>query len=288
MLQIARLSPKQLGDSAPLVAGFLKSQQNPDGGFQNRSGDSDLYYTVFGLESLIALGEPIAAAPVAAYLQTFGNGEHLDLVHLGCLVRCWANIERGPLPVDCESIARVIEQHRTSDGGYNTALMEEEGTAYGCFIAMAAYQDMRTGLPDPDGVLRCLRGLRADDGGYANQRDVPFGLTPSSAAVATLYRHLEEEPPADLPEWLLSRHHAGGGFYATPLAPIPDLLSTATALHALAGMKAPLGPIQEPCLDFIDSLWTTKGGFYGNWAEDVLDCEYNFYGLLALGHLSLP
>ena len=40
-------------------------------------------------------------------------------------------------------------------------------------------------------------------------------------------------------------------------------------------------------LDFIDTLWTNRGGFYGNWTDDVLDCEYTYYGLLALGHLSL-
>ncbi|MBI4905222.1 MAG: hypothetical protein HY820_16420 [Acidobacteria bacterium] len=288
MLQIARLSPKLLGEAAELVANFLRSQQNPDGGFRNRSGDSDLYYTVFGIEGLIALDQKIAAGLVAAYLEPFRNGEQLDLVHLGCLIRCWANIERGPLPLNADTIAAAIEQHHTRDGGYNTALMEEEGTAYGCFVAMAAYQDLRRELPDPDGVLRCLRRMRAEDGGYANQPDLPFGLTPSSAAVATLYRHLGEEAPAELPEWMLSRCHAEGGFYATPVAPIPDLLSTATALHALAGMKASIAAVQEPCLDFIDTLWTNKGGFYGNWTEDTLDCEYNYYGLLALGHLSLP
>ena len=62
---------------------------------------------------------------------------------------------------------------------------------------------------------------------------------------------------------------------------------TASALHALSGMHATLEAVKEPCLDFIDSLWTNRGAFYGNWTEDVTDCEYTFYGLLALGHLSL-
>ena len=43
----------------------------------------------------------------------------------------------------------------------------------------------------------------------------------------------------------------------------------------------------ERCLDFVDSLWNADGGFHGNWTDDYLDCEYTFYGLLALGHLSL-
>jgi len=52
-------------------------------------------------------------------------------------------------------------------------------------------------------------------------------------------------------------------------------------------MHVPLQPIQEACLDFVDSLWTSRGGFYGSWADGTLDCEYTYYGLLALGHLSL-
>jgi hypothetical protein len=68
---------------------------------------------------------------------------------------------------------------------------------------------------------------------------------------------------------------------------MPDLLSTATALHALAILQVPLAPIHDSCLDFIDTLWTNRGGFYGSWADDTLDCEYTYYGLLALGHLTL-
>ena len=68
---------------------------------------------------------------------------------------------------------------------------------------------------------------------------------------------------------------------------MPDLLSTATALHALAGLHADIEPLKEPCLDFIDSLWTNRGTFYGTWDEETADVEYTYYALLALGHLSL-
>jgi hypothetical protein len=40
-------------------------------------------------------------------------------------------------------------------------------------------------------------------------------------------------------------------------------------------------------LDFVDSLWTNRGGFFGSWLDDTLDCEYTYYGLLALGHLTI-
>ena len=55
MLQVARLSPNLLGDSSDLIRQFLASQHLPDGGFSDRAGNSDLYYTVFGIESFIAL-----------------------------------------------------------------------------------------------------------------------------------------------------------------------------------------------------------------------------------------
>jgi hypothetical protein len=102
-----------------------------------------------------------------------------------------------------------------------------------------------------------------------------------------ILRHLDGHPEPAIAEWLLARCHPSGGFFAAPGAPLPDLLSTATALHALTALGARLEAIREPCLDFVDTLWTNTGGFYGTWADDSLDCEYTYYGLLALGHLSL-
>ena len=74
MLQVARLAPKQLGESRDLVAAFLNERVNPDGGFQNRAGASDLYYTVFGLDGLVALQQELPVAATAGYLERFGDG----------------------------------------------------------------------------------------------------------------------------------------------------------------------------------------------------------------------
>ena len=278
---------KLLGDAADSVADFVRGQLNPDGGFKDRAGDSDLYYTVFGVESLFALRADLPTGPLETYLRTFGDGDGLDFVHLACLARCWAMVPgRLPRP-NADSILVRLEASRAGDGGYTPTPGQSTGTVYNTFLAFAAYQDLQRDAPDPAGLLGCLDSLRAADGGYANQQDLPMGLTPTTAAAVTLLRHLDRPADPALADWLLARHHAQGGFFATPAAPIPDLLSTATALHALSGMKADFEAIREPCLDFIDTLWSSKGAFCGSWEDDALDCEYTYYGLLALGHLSL-
>ncbi len=285
MLRAAGLSRIRLGDSSSLVGDYVRSQIAPGGGFCDRSGRSDLYYTVFGLESLIALGAPVPPAMVP-YLLGFGLGEKLDLVHLCCLIRCRSNAGLPWQDADSRALLARLEKHRAADGGYNPEPGAAFGSAYGCFLVAIAYEDLGRRLPGRERAIRCLERLRAADGGYANQPGRALGLTPSTAAVATLLQAAGERPDQGLASWLLSMRHPGSGFFATPGAPIPDLLSTATALHALSRMGVALDSIREPCLDFVNSLWTGTGSFAGSWADNTPDCEYTYYGLLALGHLA--
>jgi prenyltransferase beta subunit len=288
MLQVARLAPKLLVEATDPVADFLRSQMNADGGFKNRAGESDIYYTVFGMEGLIALRADLPQETIARYLASLTAPRSLDLVHVCSLARCWANLSpafRESAPR--EAMASRIEAFRSADGGYNTIAGSGQGTVYGCFLAAAGYNDAGIEMPNARAMLNCIGPLRADDGGFANHADMPLGLTPSTAAAATLLRHLAQPADPVVAEWLLARCRPEGGFFAAPEAPIPDLLSTATALHALSGMQVDISKIQEPCVDFVDSLWTNQGSFFGNWTDDMLDTEYTYYGLLALGHLSL-
>ena len=285
MLQVARLAPKQLGESRDLVAAFLLGRLNPDGGFQNRSGSSDLYYTVFGLEGLTALQEPIPPH-VSGYLRPFADGDGLDFVHLASLARCLADVGKLDAGLATSILAR-IERHRSHDGGYSQTKGAPQGTVYAAFLALGAYEDLRVPMPQPERLLDSLPALRAIDGGYANHPNDRHGITTVTAAAVLLLRHLDAAVDPHAGMWLLDRCHASGGFLAAPHAPVPDLLSTATALHALSALHVPLAGIRESCLDFIDSLWTNRGGFYGTWVDDAVDCEYTYYALLALGHLTL-
>lgn len=289
---MARLAPTLLGDSAALVRTFFERQFSDCGGAVDRGGKPDLYYTIFalaGLEAMRGGGIENRKLKTENWLERFGDGEGLDFVHLGALARCRAAIglEKMPDALGEKLLAR-IEAHRSRDGGYDADAGADFGNAYGCFVALGAYQDLRRELPDPLRMAQCLKFLETPDGAWANARGLRAGSTNATAAAVTLLHQLGLPVNAGVGDWLLAQAHAGGGFLAMPQAPMPDLLSTATTLHALACLEREVPePMRERCLDFIDTLWSAEGGFHGHWADDHLDAEYTFYGLLALGHLSV-
>lgn len=289
LLQVARLAPRLLADSTDLVRNFYRRQFNADGAACDRGGNPDLYYTIFALAGAQALDVAVPVEKTVHWLGSFGDGAGLDFVHIGALARCWAAIglEWLPAELDHALLARV-ETFRKADGGYEGDPGLAHGTAYGAFVALGAFQDLGHTPPQALKLIRSLKRLETPDGAWSNAPGLPTGALNATAGAVTLIQHLGFPVSPAVGDWLLAQQHRDGGFLAVPGAPLPDLLSTATALHALACLerRIPSG-VHERCLDFIDTLWSAEGGFHGHWADDHLDAEYTFYGLLALGHLSL-
>ena len=76
MLQVARLAPALLQSSADLVGAFYRERYDVGGGFVNRAGLPDLYYTVFGLDGLIAglrVGPVIAIDHASAKVDDYSE-----------------------------------------------------------------------------------------------------------------------------------------------------------------------------------------------------------------------
>lgn len=288
MLQAARLAPRALGESAELVRAFFRRQFHANGAGIDRAGKPDLYYTIFALAGAQAVDGEIPRERTPVYLHHHVDGAGLDFIHLGALARCWGALGlEPPFGLAAEILARV-EEFRTPDGGYEGERGAAHGSAYGCFVALGAYQDLGASLPEPLRMVQCLKFLETPDGGWGNARGLKKGATPATAAAITLLHQLGMPIHPSAADFLLAQAHPQGGFVAVPGAPIPDLLSTATALHALACMQVALpASLRERTLDFIDTLWSAEGSFHGHWADDELDAEYTFYGLLALGHLSV-
>jgi prenyltransferase beta subunit len=281
-----------LGDSLEAVRGFLRRQWAPEGGFLGRDGRRDLYYTVFGLEASLVLNVDFPPQPMREYLDAFGAGELLDFVHLASLIRCRANmadLQAGEIaPSVRETMARHLLAYRSADGGFHTTPGASRGSAYGAFLALGACHDLGVGCPDAGALAASIDSLQMPDGSFANESAMTAGVTTATAAAVCIFHYLSRPVPASALRWLLERAHPRGGFTALTFAGsagIPDLLSTATALHALSSAGIAAGEMREKHLDYLDSLWSPQGGFRGHAADDVVDCEYTYYGLLSLGNL---
>lgn len=297
-----------LGESLDTVREFLRRQLTPDGGFSGRDGRSDLYYTVFGLEASLALGVELPHERINAYLDSFETGDSLDLVHLTSLIRCRANMVElvGPsapgrasvparLRVSCgdarptEGVAKRLLEHRSRDGGFHIAPDAPGGSAYGSFMALGACQDLGLDMPDMEAVTRSIYSLQMPDGGFSNEPEMAISATPATAAAICVLHYLKQPVPEAALRWLLDRVGPQGGFMVLPLTgdlAIPDLLSTATALFSLSLVGALAEDGREKHLDYLDSLWNAQGGFRGHAGDQIVDCEYTYYGLLSLGCLA--
>jgi len=289
LLQVARQAPRLLGDSTDLVRDFFQRQITPAGGACDRAGRPDLYYTIFALAGLQALDAPVPTERIEAYLRSFGEGGQLDFVHRSALARCWASLGRERMPAGLDrALLDGIEEFRKPDGGYEGDRNLAYGTAYGAFVALGSYQDLGHLPPKPLKLIQALKRLESADGAWSNVPGARVGALNATAGAVTMIRHLGFPVNQAVGNWLLAQAHPQGGFLAVPGAPLPDLLSTATALHALAALEHRVpSMVHERCMDFMDSLWNAEGGFHGHWADDFVDAEYTYYGLLALGHLAL-
>ncbi len=290
MLQVARLAPSIMGEEASrLIYDSLLQKQNEDGGFQDRDGESDLYYTSFAIDALTALQQDLPEEKLTRFLnEKLSTLEKLDFVHLCCLARCFSALPSGK---NTEALApafsAIEEDYRSEDGGYNQSDDCKTGSAYACFLAWGAYTDHGLVPPAPEGIFSCIESLKSPSGAWANDIEIPVPNVPATAAAVSVCRNLRIPIPAETGPWILSNIHPTGGFLPFPQAPMPDLLSTAVALHTLDGLQISFDDKKEMMLDFVDSLWTAEGGFHGSWDDDDLDIEYTYYGLLALGHLAM-
>lgn len=295
MIQMVRRAAPVLGDAVERVKQFFSAHCHPQGGYRGRDDSADLYYTVFGLEGSLALGAPLDDVSLHHYLNELGDGSNLDLVHLACLARCWATlaeIKHAALNPRLQSdLCKKLAQARCPDGGFSTGDAGRFGNAVGAFLAMGVYQDLGIALPDAGALIGSIRSLQKVNGAFTNEHGTGPESTSATAAALCVLHYLDEPLPERSVVWLLALAHAQGGFPAAShpqTTALPDLLSTATALFALDRAGVNLDTLRERNLSFCDTLWQPDGGFLGHALDPTLDCEYTYYGLLALGVLSPP
>jgi hypothetical protein len=296
MLRVIRQTANELEpDIRDSLEVFLMGQWTVEGGARNRAGTADLYYTVFLLECCRGLDLAIPRKQTLDFLMGYGSGQSLDFVHRACLARCRGVIHESH--ADSRTNAEImngLEEFRLPDGGYNQNALDPDrhqddplsGSLYDGFLALMAWDALGAGMPRSEEFLQWLKTVRPSGGGYGNDAGFQAPTTPVTAGAVMLMTRHGFPIPETVGDWLLDQHQGGGGFLAAPRAPMPDLLSTATALHALNVLKRSMGGKGPACLEFVEALWAEDGGFRGYLEDDQADVEYTYYGLLALGHLA--
>jgi geranylgeranyl transferase type-2 subunit beta len=278
---------------------WLRSLQNPDGGFSGREGGSDLYYTGFALRSLAVLQglNPELCTRTANFLRQ-KMGEPASVIDFfSLLVSCFlVPIGGGPdvladVPADWpERTADMLESFRTSDGGYAKAQGAASGSTYHSFLVMLALELVGKQAPRVEDLVKFVKSRRRDDGGYVEIAPMRrSGTNPTAAGIGILQmtNALDAEAREAVIEFLVQLpSEFEGGIRANDRIPAADLLSTFTGSWSMAQLDA-LDRLDVTALrEYAESCEVPTGGFRGGLWDDGIDVEYTFYGLGVLGLLA--
>ena len=297
---------------------YLKADQNADGGFSGREGESDLYYTGFALRALAVLNALDAdlRAKAARYLRQ-SLTQQASVVDFFSLLYCCFLLQHGggpdvlaDAPADWpQRVAAELETFRTADGGYAKAAGGVSGSTYHTFLVGLCYQLLEKPLPRPEEIEKFVASRRREDGGYVELAPMKrSGTNPTAAAlgVGALLAELSKPASTELSEAALAQ--AGqlleelaatgrflaemvspeeGGFRANSRAPVADLLSTFTGLWTLDQLGLLDSIDRAAALRYAQDLELPAGGFRAGLWDDSRDVEYTFYGLGVIGLLRI-
>lgn len=237
-----------------------------DGGFADRSGKPDIYYSLFGYFVAEALSIDEVFPQLRDYVQRVVSKEPLSGIHLYCGAILYSRLhgfdsttERLRLKVEAEVEA---EAEKT-----------QIGSEYNSFIGLLTLYY----LQDYRYILKLKKRIKK----LSNQKDIPCSM----AAAEAVINRVMEKTTTETETKLLSFYRGKGGFVALQKSPVEDLLSTAVALYALHTIDTDIKEIKPDCFSFVDGLYL-NGGFRATELDFDVDIEYTFYGLLALGALS--
>ncbi len=257
-------SLKMLDDDAVRdIREFVQSSRHTSGGFIDRAGNPDLYYTLFGFYLARALGSDEILKGTGAFAEEHSGNGKPDGIHLQC-----AAILIAELSDDKKLLKAVSKQIRR-----NLSRQLKKQPEYGAFVTLLACWH----TSDYISVFNILRHLKR-----LEEKDT----LPSTVLSALIVMQSSfNKPVGSLIKKLIAFYDQNGGFRAVKAAPVADMLSTAVSLYALRYSGYDLRMIKPECLVFIDSHYT-EGGFCSNMLDRDRDIEYTFYGLLALGSLA--
>ncbi len=245
------------------IRSFILSKQTSEGGFADRGGKTDLYYTLFGYYIAEALSVSGVMEPLKKYIKEQVTTNNLSGVYLHCGAILYAKLI-GKDHMTEKMRKQIVAGLRKTDS---------KQPEYSGFLAMLALYY----LEDFYSIQRVVNQYKRSFKPEAHP-------CPVTAATAILLG-MAGNQNTGIADVLKTFYRNNGGFAAVHHAPSEDLLSTGVSLYALQFLDTDLRLIKPDCLIFVDGLYD-GGGFRSTRSDYLTDVEYTFYGLLALGSLS--
>ena len=261
------------------VLQFILGNQHADGGFKDRGGKSDLYYSLFGLLLLKALKDRekgeigIDMQPVAAsinQLKQFTQAQ-VTLPVRGFIERCCLVLLQKELKSG--KLSRL-----KSFGSLSRSFWKERASINLSYRSFVLFLTLDAVLPFSAIINRPAQKM-------VSQNIVNEHSPCSEIAAKVFINSMTGKRNISETDLLCSFACPSGGFKAFTHLNHADLLSTAVALFALQYSGADLRLLKPSMLDFIQSNYS-EGAFLSGDGDLTADVEYTFYGLLALGVLS--
>jgi geranylgeranyl transferase type-2 subunit beta len=278
------------------VADYVVSRRVADGGYPERLGGSDPYYTDFALR-ILSLTRPdeVRYPATLAYAQRDDGIRDIPECLNRLSIADLCGVALPQTAVDC------LDGHRLASGCFCRSADSFTPSAYCTFLG-AICEDM-LGLDRPDSMdsFEAILKLQLPGGGFRDTESDDSPQTNStSAAVGYLLRESllgSRGTPSGASRfaiaidraaaYLLSMQVKDGGFLAHYKAPYPDLLSTFTALTTLAA----IGQIKQVGLrdhvQFVGLIADADGGFRSCVTDPESDIEYTYYGLGCLALIAV-
>ena len=267
-------------DAQKRTVSFIQSQMTENDAFIDKNGNEDLYYTSFGLMLAYVFKLHTNITSTERWLNQ-QNEKESDLVYLSASMRCrmlCKLLTKGKLYFTLSQLF-----HKKQKLPDITAYPHGDNCSpYAQFLLLSLQEALGIDTAKHHDLWKSLSLYRVNSGGYSNVKEHKTASTNATVAALAVQGQLcGYEINSDV-DYLYSSQDESGGFYANPSAPLPDLLSTATALFMLQcyGVTP-----RFHADDFIDAHWMPSGGFCATLLDEHCDIEYTFYGLLALGSI---
>jgi len=293
---------------------FLLSQQNPDGGFKDRGGRSDLYYSLFGGLMMRAWGIEQRAEGMESEVRrpetevTLPEREAVEGSIPNTEVRSPKSEAMLPELVDGAILKLekfIARQSNTEVPGFIEScclvLLQKElktkqtSRIKSIFLLGKSFWKERHSINlsyrsfvlflTLDAVLPFRRILNIGAKKMLAQTTIDQHSPCSEVAAKVFLQKMLNQDGMEDQELLKSFACETGGFKAFAHLHHADMLSTAVALFALKYADCDLRLLKPACLELIGQNFS-EGAFLSGDGDPTTDIEYTFYGLLALSVLA--